>query len=297
MKKRWVLTGTAGILLVSAVVFMGCNNGTTASPPQSREYIGASSDGAIYVVRITGNNYELVLFKTDGTVKTSTGAFTGGGDSALVLAPTVAPASTIEVTVNDQGINSITGSITFDDGSSESAPSGVTPQEGIFKDVQLYRITGWSQESGDEKSGGADGFTNYMGGGGVQALTFRIGNIEASGPSTQYKSLPGATGSISADGKLTMNLPAFIDDAYLFDMSNLLPGVRGGLFTSDPAVTPVRAGASPRTPSVFMYLNKAATYDGVNYVRGWNVGGGFPFNSSTYKIVYDLEGNIADLTP
>lgn len=290
MKNRHGFMLVLGILaLTFGIMAAGCDNGTTSDTPNPPKSYGGSSDDSTYLLVIDGDKYTLTVSKDDGASKISSGSVTVDGDGVMTLFPDNAPGDSFKITVDEEGIDNITGEITFDDDTTETAPESVTPTtpEEItitFPDIQLYRATGWGQ-------GEATGLAPYSGTGAVQQITETT--IEKlSGQ--ESKPLNGVSGSISADGKLTLTLPAFVDDTALFDMSSISPGLKGGVLILTPSVTPL----NDMHPSVILYANKNVNYQGKNYVQGWNWGDGgifTPAATDNYKIVYELEQNIDEL--
>jgi len=92
--------------------------------PQTVEYSGQKADGTKYSLTITentaryaaqtGDSYVLIMIKTDGTTKTSSGTVKNAGAAILILLPTGAEA-TFEVTISGTDIIKISGTITFNE--------------------------------------------------------------------------------------------------------------------------------------------------------------------------------------
>jgi hypothetical protein len=154
-----------------------------------------------------------------------------------------------------------------------------------------------SNNSGDDNSGGGDtndppaGATGetlytyngktglgdvYQGNGAVQKI-----NAMLSGPNSSPTSI-GEIGSISADGKLTLSIPATIDD------SKLLPFGDGGVLVGGLATEPSLYLAKGEDALEIMYFNQAFDYTisgtSLSLKKGWN------YVSGSGTVVTDTSG-------
>jgi hypothetical protein len=105
-----------------------------AEPPQTAMYSGEAADGSVYTLKVIektgrytaqdGDSYIMYQVK-DGETKTSSGTVTTVG-TTLTLKPTNITIS-FTITINETGITSITGTITFDDKTEVKAPETIAP--------------------------------------------------------------------------------------------------------------------------------------------------------------------------
>jgi hypothetical protein len=121
-------------VLLAAVLFIaGCSNGTTdgttdnlLQPPQAALYAGTSGSGGsstTYTLTVYDNGDYVLVIASGGTVKTSSGTVSGGQFHPQY--PSASQSFTITRVGND--ITDISGTITLDDGTTETAPGSVTP--------------------------------------------------------------------------------------------------------------------------------------------------------------------------
>jgi len=140
--KRFWLELVGIIALVTVIGFsMAACGGDDGDPlggdpnPQIEFYSGKTTDGSIYVLKITentarytaqvGDSYVLTI-TTGGVTKTSSGTVTKKTGDELELTPS-GSTTTFTITVSTSGITAITGTITFTDESpSQEAPADIT---------------------------------------------------------------------------------------------------------------------------------------------------------------------------
>lgn len=124
-----MITLIVGVMLVFTLIGCGDNGDPTSPPggdPETVSYTGTAS-GTTYTLKITentarytaqsGDTYEL----TAGS-KRSTGTVSSVASGVLTLTPSENSSSTFTVTVSGASITAMTGSITWDNGTSENAP-------------------------------------------------------------------------------------------------------------------------------------------------------------------------------
>jgi hypothetical protein len=154
----------------------------------------------------------------------------------------------------------------------EEEPGGGpdSPPPTSFTDVQLYTLSGTT-------------FAAYSGNNSIQTVA---GFMEMN--SSRSDSI-GPIGSISVDGKLTLNLPDSVADAYLYDFSPADGEVKGGALVTSPALSLRR---SDGVALLTGYFNKAGsvTPNGqlIPFTKGWNyfINGFYPVTDlSAYKWV------------
>jgi len=145
MKKtnRIKLFGLIALVAVFGFSMAGCGGGAgdgddnpgNGTIPQTAQYLSADSEGNLYTLTITedadnrssrytaqsGDTYEL----TTG-IKISRGIVSIDSSGNLVLTP-VSGIFTVTVTISGGNLTSITGTITWDDGDTTTAPGDVTP--------------------------------------------------------------------------------------------------------------------------------------------------------------------------
>jgi len=97
-------------------------------PPEvTGTYTGEDDESEYELDIYDDDTYELtVKDKDDGDEKTSTGTVTDNGDGTLTLTPDADPDKPFTVTVDDDEITDIDGTITYDDGSTKDMPPDVT---------------------------------------------------------------------------------------------------------------------------------------------------------------------------
>jgi hypothetical protein len=140
MKNKFKLFGIIALVAIMCSSFASCGDddggsGGTAEPPETAMYSGVTADGSVYTLKIIekggkyaaqdGDSYILYLTK-DGITKESRGTVTVAG-ATLTLAPAASAAVTFEIVINDTGITSITGTITFTDNTTAPEPGPITP--------------------------------------------------------------------------------------------------------------------------------------------------------------------------
>jgi hypothetical protein len=151
MKK---IIGIMAIALAFALAFAACDNGadTDGADPGGIPGIGGtyffeSEDGDIYVLVVSddGDYVLTVIGAGTSTEKTSTGTAEKSG-GVYTLTPSSPEADPFTVTVDTSGVTGMGGTITFDDGTSEEAPTEITvaPPENV--DAK-YRWSIWRDPS------------------------------------------------------------------------------------------------------------------------------------------------------
>jgi uncharacterized repeat protein (TIGR02543 family) len=162
-----------------------------------------------------------------------------------------------------------------------------TPQGGGAESLgQSYSVTGKQLYTTTE-----DGMYEYHGTGIPQTVTGFMLNV---GPDEDEESPApiaiGPIGSISADGKLTLNLGQVSDDK-LFDFS--VPGTNGvkvGLLGTLPELW---LSASNESGAMLAYLNKDINSAGVSAKQGWVLfGEDSAVSISKYNWVIGEQGSI-----
>jgi len=131
MKNTIKLFGVIALVAVIGFSMAGCKEDETDPKPQTVTYTG-TADGVTYTLKITentarytaqsGDSYELTVGtkKSTGTVQSVTGG-------TLTLQPSREGAATFTATVSSSGITAMNGTIAFDVGDSQEAPTTVTP--------------------------------------------------------------------------------------------------------------------------------------------------------------------------
>jgi hypothetical protein len=136
-------------MLAFSLLLAACGNGSTGggggggggADPQTATYKGVTADGAEYTLKITenkgaaaswaryaakaGDKYELTI-----GAKKSAGTISGNTNGVLTLKPSNAAAVTFTVTVDENGITEISGTITWSDNTSEEVTLELTPNGG-----------------------------------------------------------------------------------------------------------------------------------------------------------------------
>jgi len=177
MKNLYKMIGIIALVAVIGFSMTACGGGggggKPASPPSDPSdfvtYTGVDSDDNMFVLKIeSGAARAAYTPKVDDkytllfTGKVSTGtvkSFTGG---VLTLAPSKAGAVTFTATVSEtEGITTMGGTIAFDDGTTASAPTTLTPPSSAYSDdsksIYIFGITGLT---------GVDGLNVYSNAGG-----------------------------------------------------------------------------------------------------------------------------------
>jgi hypothetical protein len=95
--------------------------------------------GNTYILRVTGDSYELTVRNSSGVETKSTGEAALNEGGTYTLAPKGNPGATITVDTSGSGIGGITGDITPDDGDS---PPIRPPSPGDLKPAKTITITG-----------------------------------------------------------------------------------------------------------------------------------------------------------
>jgi hypothetical protein len=123
-----------------------------------------------------------------------------------------------------------------DDAADDDTPNPSSPATG----VQVYILSGTT-------------FTEYPGTGTAQDVTGKVaGNNDI-----------GKIGTISKDGKLTLALPATVDDSKLSSMGDL----KMGTLETSPSLELKKSDTDIIT---LMYFNKDYSADGASVTKGWN---------------------------
>jgi hypothetical protein len=166
MKSTFKLFGIIALLAVIGFGFASCGDdggepaGST-EPPQTAMYSGEAADGSKYTLKVIektgryaaqdGDSYILYTVDKNGETKTSSGTVTTMG-TTLTLKPANITIS-FTITINDTGITSITGTITFDDKTEVPAPGPVEPLPDVPENWpvaarwEIYNLNGWTFES------------------------------------------------------------------------------------------------------------------------------------------------------
>ena len=133
----------------------------------------------------------------------------------------------------------------------ESDPINLPP---TVIDVQLYTMS-WNEDQ--------IVFTQYTGTGATQTVTGKI--QRRSGEASSI----GTIGTISADGKLTLNIPASIEEGMLMDISEEagIAGLKQGILEMAPHLYPVNDRGDY---IIFGYFNRSGTFEDISFYRGWN---------------------------
>jgi hypothetical protein len=137
-QKNWL--EIFGLLLLWITFVIGCNNGNDpGSSPQSVVYtskdvlgntykltITENTSKAVYTIKV-GDTYELIIVSPSGTTKTSKGSVKSSVGGSLMLLPSNGDV-TFSITITDEKMATISGTITLIDGEPESVPTGdLTP--------------------------------------------------------------------------------------------------------------------------------------------------------------------------
>jgi len=143
MKKTIKLIGVIAMVAVIGFSMAACGGnsdpgdkgpGYVSTPiAQAVTYRGTTTGGSIYTLVITENTARYVAQSGDsyvltitvsGTTKTSSGTVTTAGNT-LTLTPS-GSTTTFTVTISESGITNMTGTITLDGGTTETAPTQIT---------------------------------------------------------------------------------------------------------------------------------------------------------------------------
>jgi hypothetical protein len=157
MKSTFKLLGIIALLAVIGFSFASCGDeggepAGPAEPPETAMYSGIAEDGSVYTLKVIentgrytaqdGDSYIMYQVK-DGETKTSSGTVTTVG-TTLTLKPT-SITITFTITINDTGITSITGTITFDDKTEVKAPETIAPLPNVPENWPVAeRWDGWA---------------------------------------------------------------------------------------------------------------------------------------------------------
>jgi len=130
--KKNIFFGLSVIVFVLAL--LACDNGSTSGPRIQR--FEGSANGVMYQLTITdGSSFELLVGSD-----LSSGTATRNGDT-WTLTPKAGDSFTITVNATG-GITSLSGEITFDDGTTADAPSTVEPPPANARRITITGITG-----------------------------------------------------------------------------------------------------------------------------------------------------------
>ena len=136
MKTRSFLLA-AGIVLALALTF-SCDSGGGGSTGDAITYTG-TADGVTYTLEIEDVGSRTALTPAPGdkytltqtaTSQKSTGTVTKVVGGVLTLAPKEDPDDEFTATVSGNGITAMSGNITWDDGTANTAPNTLTPSGG-----------------------------------------------------------------------------------------------------------------------------------------------------------------------
>jgi len=121
------------IIALVAVIgfsFAACDtSGGGAPAAQKVTYTGIAGDGTTYKLEITENTARYAAqsgdaYKLTVGVNISTGTVSANVNGVLTLVPSKSGQTTFTITVSVNGITAMTGTITFDDNTTASAPTG-----------------------------------------------------------------------------------------------------------------------------------------------------------------------------
>jgi len=195
----------------------GCDNGGGGGGGGSTvTYTGTAADGTTYTLEITENTTRYTAqsgdtYKLTAGVKISTGTVSTIAGGVLTLAPSKNGELTFTVTISGNGISAMSGTITWDDGTTAAAPTQLTPQT-----------------DGDDGS-------SYLGltptiASGEQVYTFNENDksYSAFDGSLTLATTNGVTGAIT-NGKLTLSLGTPTTE----ELEELIKDAKNDLFVED----------------------------------------------------------------
>ncbi|GHV32220.1 hypothetical protein AGMMS4952_22220 [Spirochaetia bacterium] len=179
--KKSLFVGMLGMALALGLVFTGCDGGGGSNGPKSETFTG-TADGKTYTLVITDDTSYVL---TVGTKKSSGSATKSG--STWTLNPSGGTAFTVSVN-SMTGITDITGTITYEDATTETAPETITPP-----------ANGGGGDSPNEW-GGDSNLIGVWKDADDEVLTFTSTTV-----TRESRWLPSFTGNYTAkDGKLTI---------------------------------------------------------------------------------------------
>jgi hypothetical protein len=146
MTKKILWLGILAIALVLGMTVVGCGGGGGDGPvpiipvPQTVSYQSADTAGYTYILVITvkgstavaGDSYVLTIKKSGQSDRVSRGIISAiGTEGALTLKPNTSGSGTFSVTINNEQMTAINGTIAIGEGEGETvtAPGTVTPQD------------------------------------------------------------------------------------------------------------------------------------------------------------------------
>jgi hypothetical protein len=148
MKTKLVLTGLISMMLVLGLFLSGCDTGTgtgsSSTIPETRIYSKKLADDSTYTLTITqntskaaydpqpGDSYVLIIVSVNGTGKTSSGKVTSfdANSGTLTLTPSKGSITFTVTVTSSGGLTTISNTITFDDGTSQTPPDELKPGGG-----------------------------------------------------------------------------------------------------------------------------------------------------------------------
>ena len=131
------------MILVFGLTLAACDNGTTGGDREPVTYSGTSG-GAAYTLTISppgsraalaGDDYVLIV-KRGNNEKTSAGKVKSVSNNGFVLQPSVENASSFSITTSGEDITGITGDITLENGTTESAPGTISGDTISIQSIQ-----------------------------------------------------------------------------------------------------------------------------------------------------------------
>jgi hypothetical protein len=178
------------LLIIALVAVIGfsmtaCGDGSGSGGDPTLTYKSISSSGDEYVLKITGDNYEL----TSGSNK-STGKVVGKDGTTYTLKPDVS-ATTFTATVASVGLRELSGTITWDNSSTqEASPGQVIPIQKTFTNID--ELDTWLKSQHANAEYGVALNVNNLGGSSTSAGS--IGAIlKANDTKRVYLDLSGST--------------------------------------------------------------------------------------------------------
>ena len=283
MKNLSKLIGIIAFVAVIGFSFAACDDGGDPTP-QTVTYSG-TANGITYTLKITENTARYAAqigdaYELSVGAKKSTGTVENVSGGNLTLKPSNAEA-TFTASVSNGGISGFTGSITFDGDTTPTAlPSEVTPQPPT-PPVQSGgpKVTGAQVYTYDYDD---DEYTAFAGTGtAMDVKCFIIGFSDDSSYDL------GTIGTISGDGKLTLELPSTIADDKLFPVPNEYGGNgKVGMVHLDVSDGAYRVVLKNDSGGVFIeYFDSAINVMGLSVKKGWNY---FHARENDFTIISDI---------
>jgi hypothetical protein len=189
MKNRLFRLAILAIALVFGMAVVGCGGGDGSVPiiplPQTVSYQSADTAGYTYILVITVNGYTaaagdsyVLTIKTGTADKISKGTVSANNNGALILQPNKSGSDTFSVTINNEQMTAINGTIAIEgNGESVSAPGTVTPQGNSGDGVTIDGWT-WGKPWTDSPAGGISTITRTRGSGNDSNKITLSGNVQ-----------------------------------------------------------------------------------------------------------------------